>query len=89
MPPMESYLKRTLPEGPGRAARPGEMTAKATRSFEAALAKVRPAAEGIIANLSTISVSPAEIEGSSVSTSVLRRGPSSLRQGERPTTGST
>jgi hypothetical protein len=51
-----------LPEGPVRAARPGEIAAKATQSFEAALAKVRPAAEGIIANLRSISVPPAEIE---------------------------
>jgi hypothetical protein len=51
-----------LPEGPVRAARPGEVAAKAMQSFEAALAKVRPAAEGIIANLRSIGVPPAEIE---------------------------
>jgi hypothetical protein len=51
-----------LPEGPVRAARTGEVAAKATQSFEAALARVRPAAEGIIANLRSISVPPAEIE---------------------------
>ncbi len=51
-----------LPERPGRAACPSEIAGKATQSFEAALEKVRPAAEGIIANLRTISIPPAEIE---------------------------
>jgi Trypsin-co-occurring domain 1 len=48
--------------GPVHGARPGEIAANATQSFEVALAKVCPAAEGIIANLRTISVPPAEIE---------------------------
>jgi Trypsin-co-occurring domain 1 len=51
-----------LPEGPVHAACTGEIAAKATQSFEAALAEVRLAAEGIIANLPTISVLSAEIE---------------------------
>jgi hypothetical protein len=76
-----------LPEGPGRAARPGEIAAKTTQSFEAALAKVRPAAEGIIADLRSISMPPAESRSNSVLSSVLALGPSSLRQVARPTTG--
>jgi hypothetical protein len=78
-----------LPEGPVRAARPGEIAAKATQSFEAALAKVRPAAEGIIANLPRSVCRQPKSRWNSVSGSVLAQGLSSLRQVVRPTTGST
>ena len=53
------------PESEGgvvRAARPGEIAAKASETFEAALERIKPAAGAIIAKLRSLGDSPDEIE---------------------------
>jgi hypothetical protein len=47
--------------GTQRAARPGEVAAQVTETFEAALAPVAPAAEALLERLGTLSKRPEEI----------------------------
>jgi hypothetical protein len=51
-----------VPSGPVRAARPGEVAELAAKTFEAALAPIRVAAEALVAQLRDLGERPDEVE---------------------------
>jgi hypothetical protein len=53
---------RGAPEGPMRGSRGGDIAGKAARTFEQALASIKPAAEAVVAAVTTLTEKPDQVQ---------------------------